>query len=208
MTTTFRPLRSGPRPMSDEAKRSYKDLLNKLSTLARDMVPGHFHCGQIDNRFYPTEDAMVRAFIAEAQPYVNALNAIADRVKGRIDQIRAGAGEGSLINYPGEVLQLLPECRVTGGPDFDNAYGRLSFALAFPAKKYPRLAKLESNKYPGSAVSHSRDERCLTPEQEEWDRLEAHLEPLRQRGFDAYMSLKRVTKTSLLVSLTVSEPRS
>jgi hypothetical protein len=207
----FRPLRSGPRPMSDGEQRRYKELLDQLGNLARELRPGIHHVGWVGNggpdrayHAYPDHLREVEQFVLEAQPLVEACNRLSEKVEARRDEIRRAAGEGSKLESEREVLDLLPPCRVTSGPV--STYDSNRWMVSFPAASYPALRDLaEKGSYEQSRAVELDDGAPRTAAGAAWARIVASLAPLEGRGFRVWLHMRKVTRTNILATVHVSE---
>jgi hypothetical protein len=209
----FRPLRSGPRPMSHDEQRRYKELLDQLGNLARELRPGIHHVGWVGNgspdrayHAYPPHLAEVEALVLEAQPLVEACNALSEKIEARRDEIRRAAGEGGKLESEREVLDLLPPCRVTSGPV--STYDSNKWMLSFPAADHPALRELADRSEHDQKRAIQRDDGApRTAAGAEWARIEGSLADLERRGFRVWLSLRKVTRSGILATLTVGEKR-
>lgn len=155
-------------------------------------------------RVYPKSGHPIcLALTHEAAKVQRLAESVSDRFRKRYEKYLEKHGFGQKITEPSEITLLLPSHRVTSGPCHGPS-GGYNWGIALKPKDWPALAELVGlSDYDLRKRVSKDDETPMTPSHEEARKLYACLQPLRDRGFGAWISVTKVTTSNILCKLHV-----
>lgn len=194
------PVYSGLRKgLSYEERTAYEGTCNYIKRM-QDGIRGVYV-------FYPNHktDTAINVYQLLA-PVAESCKALVDTLDKIKAEYELSYGIGKLLTSEEEVLPLLPEHRVTSGPN-QTRYA-VTWKLAFPIALFPALA--EKAFFPEFDLRqetywYENEDTKDTPVRREIRALHARVQPLNDAGFKCYFHIKRVTTKHVFAELHLSD---